>query len=164
MKGFGVALTQKGQEIAGKIVRRRRIGDIFLNHLGFDFYSIQKQIYQLNITNDISDRIEEEFIRDEHETRCSHGYLVPGRNGMYQFEQLKPLSQFDVDTKVQIIKIPESPFYYIPQYSPAETNYFLNIYNNNLVPDQTAQIISRDSKFVTIETDSGSVRLPISNL
>ena len=54
MKGYGTSLTEKGQEIGGEIIRRRRISEIFLKNLGYEFYSLQKQIYQLNVTNDVT--------------------------------------------------------------------------------------------------------------
>lgn len=164
MKGYGVALSQTGQKIAGKLVRRRRIGELFLNHLGFNFYSIQKQIYQVNITDEISDKIENKYFMDNSEIRCSHGYLIPDNKGIYQFEQFKSLNQFNTDSKVKIIKIPESPFYYIPEYTPLETNYFLNIYNNNLMPGNTIKIVSNDPNFVIIETKSGNAQIPISGI
>lgn len=164
MKGYGVALTQIGQKVAGKIVRRRRIGEIFLKHLGFDFYTIQKQIQQNNFSDVVSDKIEEEFFQIDSDNRCSHGYLVPDKNGTYEFEQLKTLNQFDSNSKVKIVKIPESPFCITSEYNPVQTNLFMHIFNNNLVPRQSVEVLSKDPNFLIIETDSGESQIPIGSL
>ncbi|MHA2027811.1 MAG: hypothetical protein ACXAB7_06100 [Candidatus Kariarchaeaceae archaeon] len=160
MKGYGVALTQKGKEIAGLLVRKRRIAEVFLSHLGMDFYSIQKQIYKMSLPNEVSNKIEQQFFKDQKVTRCSHGYLVPDKNGTYQFDQLKSLSEFTSDGEVEIVKIPESPFYFIPKYNPSKTDYFLSIYNNNLVPNQRVRILSRTPKTIEIETEGGIDNIP----
>jgi Mn-dependent DtxR family transcriptional regulator len=160
MKGYGVALTQKGQAIAGLLVRRRRIAEVFLSHLELDFYSIQKQIYRMTLPNEVSDKIEDQFFKDLKSTRCSHGYLIPDKNGRYNFDQLKSLSEFTLDRQVEIVKIPESPFYFIPKYNPSKTDYFLSIYNSNLVPNQRVRILSRTPKSIEIETDKGIDKIP----
>lgn len=161
MKGYGTSLTNKGQEVGGQIIRRRRIGEIFLKNLGFDFYSLQKQVYQLNLTNDVADRIEEQLIKEKNEIRCSHGYLVPKKSGIYQFEQLTSIDKIDIGSQVKIIRIPESPFFFIPQYSPLETSYFLKIYNNSLIPEYTFRIVSNDLESIVIESEAGRENIPV---
>jgi DtxR family Mn-dependent transcriptional regulator len=161
MKGYGTSLTDKGQEVAGQIIRRRRISEIFLKNLGFNFYSVQKQVYQVNLTNEVADRIEEQLIEDKNEIRCSHGYLVPEKSGSYKFEQLPSIDKLDCGSKVKIVRIPESPFFFIPQYNPSETDYFLKIYNNNLVPETTVSIISKEPESILIETELGRENIPV---
>lgn len=160
MKGYGVSLTQVGKGYAGKILRCRRITELFLNHLGFDFYAVQKEIYLITITDEVIDKIEEQFLKDLTDKRCSHGYLIPNRDGNYELEQLKDLTNYDIDTDLKIIKIPESPFYYIPQYNPLETDFFLKIHNNKLIPGKIIKILDKDPKFITIETSNGQTKIP----
>lgn len=163
-KSYGVSLTKAGQKTAGQIIRNRRIGEIFLKHLGYDFYAIQNQIYKIIFSNDLANSIEEEYFMFEKEKRCSHGYLLPDKSGVYQFEQLKTLDQFDVDSKVKIVKIPESPFYYIPKYSLSEINYIMDIYNNKLVPDKIVRIMSKDEEFIDVEIELDIASIQIKNL
>lgn len=164
MKGYGTSLTKHGQEIAGKIVRRRRISEVFLKNLGFDFYSIQKQVYQINLTNEVADRIEKQIINDKNGIRCSHGYLIPNQSGYYQFEQLTSLDLLDIGSEVKVVKIPESPFFFIPQYNPTEANYFLKIYNINLIPGMKVTIASKDRETISIDTESGRETIPITTM
>lgn len=164
MKGYGTSLTKKGQEFAGHIIRQRRIGEIFLNILGFDFYSLQKQIYQVNLTNEVADRIEEQLMKKKKETRCSHGYLVPNKSGSYQFEHLTSIDKIEIGSQVKIVRIPESPFFFIPRHIPSETSYFLKIYNNNLVPENTFRIVSNDLESIVIESELGRENIPIRSM
>lgn len=164
MKGYGASLTPKGKQIAGQIIRTRRIGEIVLQQLGFNFFSIQKQIYQIKLTNEVSDKMFEQYFKDYNNIRCSHGFLIPGIDGSYKFEELKSINQFDVEARLKIIKIPESPFYYIPQYCLSKTDYFINIYNNNLVPDQIIRIQSKNPKIIDIETEMGIAQIPVASL
>lgn len=158
-KGHGVALTEEGQKLAGKIIRRRRISEIFLKELEFDFFSIQKQIKLISITDELSDKLVEKYFKNDTENRCSHGYLIPNRNGIYQFEKLKSINQFNTNSEVEIIKIPESPFFYLSQFSPSETDFFLKIYNYNLIPKKIVKIITKENNFMIIETESGNVKI-----
>ncbi len=164
MKGYGVSLTETGLKTAGKVIRRRRIAECFIRHLNYDFYEIQNQIYQVSLTDDLADTIAEDYLKSAEDIRCSHGYLIPNKNGIYQFEQLNPLHLFEIEARVKIVKIPESPFYYIPKYCPAEINFIINIYNNKLIPDKILVIKSKDNKTVGIETQLGKINIQIKGL
>ena len=80
---YGVRLTDKGREVALKIVRRHRLLELFLAQiLG----------YPLDTAHDEAERLEH-YISEEFETRidkllnfpvkCPHGSPIPSREGIF---------------------------------------------------------------------------------
>ncbi len=80
---YGVRLTDKGREVALKVVRRHRLLELFLwKILGYDSHAVHDEAERL-----------EHHISDEFETRidallgfpeqCPHGSPIPSREGNF---------------------------------------------------------------------------------
>ena len=80
---YGVRLTEKGREVALKIVRRHRLLELFLSKvLGYDDDSVHDEAERLE------HHISEEFERRidallNYPTKCPHGSPIPSRTGNF---------------------------------------------------------------------------------
>jgi len=80
---YGVRLTDKGREVAVKIVRRHRLLELFLSEI---------LKYDSHLAHDEAERLEH-HISDEFETKidallgfpkkCPHGSPIPSREGVF---------------------------------------------------------------------------------
>lgn len=100
-----ISLTPKGKKIALGVVRRHRISERFLiDKLGMKWEEAHDEAHKLE--HDISKDVENKIygILGEPKT-CPHGNPVPDANGRITEEPSKPLTEFEKNDKVRIIKI-----------------------------------------------------------
>jgi len=81
---YGVRLTDKGREVALRIVRRHRLLELFLwKVLKYDENSVHDEAERLE--HHISDEFEEKIdALLSFPKQCPHGSPIPGRNGDFQ--------------------------------------------------------------------------------
>jgi len=81
---YGVRLTEKGREVALKIVRRHRLIELFLSQvLGYDDDLVHDEAERLehHVSDEFTERIDALMGKPE---RCPHGSPIPSRSGNFQ--------------------------------------------------------------------------------
>ncbi len=84
MPYYGVRLTEKGREVALRIVRRHRLLELFLSEiLKYDEHSVHDEAERLE--HHISEEFEQKIdALLGFPKQCPHGSPIPGRNGDFQ--------------------------------------------------------------------------------
>jgi DtxR family Mn-dependent transcriptional regulator len=101
----GVKLTDKGKELAIKVIRRHRLSERFLTDiLGFDWSEAHEHACKLEhvITNKIEEKLDEKLGKP---TVCPHGNPIPTANGKIIFENDIPLSELQPAEEATITRI-----------------------------------------------------------
>lgn len=101
-ENYGAKLTYYGTIIGGKIIRKKRIKELFLKKIGMTFQEIVQQIDQIHISERISNLIKEQIlhpieelkIENRENVRCHHGALIPDENGKVKLEMFYPMNYF----------------------------------------------------------------------
>ena len=81
---YGVRLTEKGREVALKIVRRHRLIELFLSQvLGYDEHSVHDEAERLehHVSDEFTERVDALLGNPK---RCPHGSPIPSSNGNFQ--------------------------------------------------------------------------------
>ena len=105
----GVSLTDDGQRVATRIIRRHRLWETFLvNHLNYrwdEVHDLAEQLEHIR-SDDLHDRLER-FM--DHPRFDPHGDPIPDRNGnMADVDGALPLSKVERNTLVHIIRVKDS--------------------------------------------------------
>lgn len=89
----GVRLTARGMKYAEELVRKHRIWEVFLtNTLHFDLPDVHDEAERLeHVTSDKMIDHLDDFLG--HPKRCPHGGVIPDRNGHYQKDHDKILTE-----------------------------------------------------------------------
>ncbi len=106
-KQHGVVLTNSGNEVAEKLVRRHRLWERFLTDvLGFDWDQVHEEACKLE--HAISDQVEKKLseMLGDPET-CPHGHPIPGSKAARQRQKDKPLSELCVGDEAVIKRVSE---------------------------------------------------------
>ena len=101
----GVKLTDKGKELAIKVIRRHRLSERFLTDiLGFDWSEAHEHACKLEhvITNKIEEKLDEKLGKP---TVCPHGNPIPTADGKIIFENDIPLSELQPTEEATITRI-----------------------------------------------------------
>ncbi len=82
---YGVRLTEKGREVALRIVRRHRLLELFLSEiLGYDSHLVHDEAERLE--HHISEEFEQKIdTLLGFPKKCPHGSPIPSREGDFQF-------------------------------------------------------------------------------
>lgn len=109
----GVKLSLKGKKIAIDVVRRHRLSERFLvDKLGIKWEDVHEQAHKLEhgITKIVEDKMYDMLGKPK---TCPHGNPVPSLEGEVKEEKSYPLSTFNKNDKVKIIKITEESSEYL---------------------------------------------------
>jgi len=89
----GMCLTEKGNSIAKKVIRRHRLSERLLTDiLGFKWDEVHEEACRLEHV--ISPQMEERIAESLGNPRtCPHGYPIPDTNGAITKEEVMPLSE-----------------------------------------------------------------------
>ena len=102
---IGVSLTEEGEEIAIKMLRRHRLIEYFLvETLGMDWSEIHEEAEQLEhaISDRVLDRIDA-FLG--HPTTDPHGDTIPSASGEWKKRVLESLSEVEPKTSLTIARV-----------------------------------------------------------
>lgn len=102
---YGVSLTEKGQKVALKMVRKHRILELFLvERLGYGWDEVDEEAEVLE--HAISDKLTLKMWHDLGcPTRDPHGSPIPDEQGNMAPQNCQPLNQFNGNDKVIIERI-----------------------------------------------------------
>lgn len=103
-----INLTDEGEEIALRLIRKHRLWETFLcEHLNFtwdEVHNIAEQLEHIN-SEKLIDRLEEFMNFPEKDP---HGSLIPQKNKEYKFNVLSNLSEYEPESKVKVISIDDA--------------------------------------------------------
>ena len=101
----GVALSQKGKRVAGKLLRKRRLIETFLvRKAGYSPYEVHQDACRLEHV--VSDRLTEALDKMlDHPERDPHGHPIPSAEGDYRIRNTVPLSKIDTEVTAEISAI-----------------------------------------------------------
>ncbi len=105
MPDRGVALTASGKKIALDVVRRHRLSERFLtDKLGVKWEEAHEEAHKLE--HDISKMVGDKMYKMLGEPKtCPHGNPVPAADGRIKEEPSKPLTEFERNDRLKIVKI-----------------------------------------------------------
>ena len=101
----GVCMTQEGNTIAKKVIRRHRLSERLLTDiLGFKWDEVHDEACKLEhaISPEMEDRIAESL---GNPRTCPHGHPIPDKNGKLTKEKVKPLSELRAAEKGIIVSV-----------------------------------------------------------
>ena len=129
----GVRLSEAGERLAGLVLRRHRLVELFLVQvMGMRWDEVHDDAEQLEhvVSERLIERIDEML---GHPTHDPHGDPIPGPDGSIAQRQLDNLLTCPVDTPLKVTRITDQ--------DPAFLRF---IENNELKPGQDLQVEDRD--------------------
>jgi len=121
----GVCLTDEGNRMAKKVVRRHRLSERLLTDiLGFKWDEVHEEACRLEhaISPEMEDRIAQSLGNPK---TCPHGHPIPDKDGLFVKEIVRPLSELKAAEKAIIVSVFEEdpkcsstlpPWDYFPMY------------------------------------------------
>ncbi len=101
----GICLTEKGNSVAKKVIRRHRLSERLLTDiLGYKWDEVHEEACRLEhaISPRMEDRIAE---RLGNPITCPHGHPIPDKNGAIVQEKTRPLSELKASERGVIISV-----------------------------------------------------------
>jgi DtxR family Mn-dependent transcriptional regulator len=129
----GVRLTPAGETLAGLVLRRHRLVELFLvNVMGMSWAEVHEEAEQLEhvVSERLIDRIDEMLGRPTHDP---HGDPIPAADGTIEPRQLDSLLTCPVGTLLRVTRIADQ-----------DPTFLRFIEDNDLKPGQPVEVISRD--------------------
>lgn len=145
----GVRLTSAGEKLAGLVLRRHRLVELFLvNVMGMSWAEVHDEAEQLEHV--VSDRLIERI--DEmlgHPTHDPHGDPIPSADGTIQPHHFENLLTCPVGTPLTVTRVADQ--------DPAFLRF---IESNDLKPGQSIEVEARDAAADAVKVRGGD-RSPI---
>jgi DtxR family transcriptional regulator, Mn-dependent transcriptional regulator len=145
----GVRLSAAGEKLAGLVLRRHRLVELFLVQvMGMSWAEVHDDAEQLEhvVSERLIDRIDEMLGRPTHDP---HGDPIPNSDGEIATRQLDTLLTCPLDTPLRVTRITDQ--------DPAFLRF---IESNNLKPGQAIEVESRDAAADSVRI-GGSGRVPV---
>ncbi|MDD5473075.1 MAG: metal-dependent transcriptional regulator [Candidatus Methanoperedens sp.] len=101
----GVCLTEEGNKMAKKVIRRHRLSERLLTDiLGFKWDEVHDEACRLEhaISTEMEDRIAASL---GNPRTCPHGHPIPDKDGVFIKEIVKPLSELKAMDKGIIVSV-----------------------------------------------------------
>jgi len=130
----GVRLSAAGERLAGLVLRRHRLVELFLVQvMGMRWDEVHEDAEQLEhvVSERLIQRIDEMLGRPTHDP---HGDPIPGPDGSIAQRQLDSLLTCPIETPLRVTRITDQ--------DPAFLRF---IENNDLKPGQPVQVETRDT-------------------
>jgi len=106
----GVALSESGKRVAGKLLRKRRLIETFLVQMA-DYSSYEVHQDACRLEHVISDRLAEALDKMlDYPVRDPHGHLIPSAEGTLNRKNTVPLSKIDRGIKARVSTICATDF------------------------------------------------------
>src|SRR5262245_19298832 len=141
----GVRLTSAGEKLAGLVLRRHRLVELFLVQvMGMSWAEVHEEAEQLEhvVSQRLIERIDEML---GHPTHDPHGDPIPSAEGTITDDHLESLLSCPIGVRLRVTRIVDQ--------DPAFLRF---IESNNLKPGQTIEVEARDAA-------ADAVRLRASN-
>jgi DtxR family Mn-dependent transcriptional regulator len=130
----GVRLTAAGEKLAGLVLRRHRLVELFLVQvMGMSWAEVHDEAEQLEhvVSERLIERIDEML---GHPTHDPHGDPIPNPDGAIASRELDTLLTCPVDTGLRVTRIADQ-----------DPGFLRFIENNHLKPGERVQVESRDA-------------------
>jgi len=103
----GVCLTEKGEQIARKVVRRHLLSERFLTDiLGLKWHEVHDEACKLEHV--ISPEVEERLAQSlGNPQTCPHGHAIPDKKGKVLEEKARPLAELEPGKKAIVLRVSE---------------------------------------------------------
>ena len=128
----GVALSEKGKRVAGKLLRKRRLIETFLVRMaGYSPYEVHEDACRLEHV--VSDRLTDALDRMlDYPVSDPHGHPIPTAEGTLNIRDTVPLSAIDPGIMVKISAI-----------GATDTEMMKYIDQLDLKPDNTCRVMNK---------------------
>jgi DtxR family Mn-dependent transcriptional regulator len=146
----GVRLTAAGEKLAGLVLRRHRLVELFLVQvMGMSWADVHDDAEQLEhvVSERLIDRIDEMLGRPTHDP---HGDPIPNPDGAVSTRQLDSLLTCPIATPLKVTRISDQ--------DPAFLRF---IENNDLKPGQVVEVETRDAAADSVLLRSKDRRITI---
>lgn len=130
----GVRLSAAGERLAGLVLRRHRLVELFLVQvMGMKWDEVHEDAEQLEhvVSERLIERIDEMLERPTHDP---HGDPIPGPDGAIAQRHLESLLTCPISTPLRVTRITDQ-----------DPSFLRFIENNGLKPGQPVQVVSRDT-------------------
>ena len=130
----GVRLTAAGERLAGLVLRRHRLVELFLVQvMGMSWADVHEEAEQLEhaVSERLIDRIDEMLGRPSHDP---HGDPIPNQDGAITTRQLDTLLTCALRTPLKVTRI-----------SDQDPSFLRFIESNGLKPGEPIEVASRDN-------------------
>jgi DtxR family Mn-dependent transcriptional regulator len=146
----GVRLNAKGERLAGLVLRRHRLVELFLVQvMGMSWAEVHAEAEHLEhvVSERLIQRIDEMLGRPEHDP---HGDPIPNPDGAITTRHLDSLLTCPLDTPLRVTRITDQ--------DPAFLRF---IEDNDLKPGQPVQVEARDAAADSVALRSRDRRMTI---
>jgi DtxR family Mn-dependent transcriptional regulator len=146
----GVRLSAAGEKLAGLVLRRHRLVELFLVQvMGMSWAEVHDEAEQLEhvVSERLIERIDEML---EHPTHDPHGDPIPNPEGAITARQLDNLLTCPVRTPLRVTRIADQ-----------DPVFLRFIESNDLKPGQQVEVESRDAAADSVQLRRNDIRLTI---
>jgi DtxR family Mn-dependent transcriptional regulator len=153
-EGRRLFLTESGQALAEKVVRKHRLAErLLVDVIGLEWHKVHREAgrWEHVISDDVEARLVE-LLGDP--ATCPHGNPIPGSHSKAPAAAVRPLAEVDAGERVRLFRISEEVELNLGSLTLLDEGGF--------IPGVVAEVGTRDPEGnveVTVEGGSGVMRL-----
>ena len=153
-EGRLLSLTESGQALAEKVVRKHRLAErLLVDVIGLEWHKVHREAgrWEHVISDDVEARLVE-LLGDP--ATCPHGNPIPGSHSPAPAVTVRPLAEVDAGERVRLFRISEEVELNLGSLTLLDEGGF--------IPGVVAQVAGRDPEGnveVTVEGGAGSIRV-----
>jgi DtxR family transcriptional regulator, Mn-dependent transcriptional regulator len=153
-EGRRLSLTDSGQALAEKVVRKHRLAErLLVDVIGLEWHKVHREAgrWEHVISDDVEARLVE-LLGDP--ATCPHGNPIPGSHSPAPTVPVRPLAEVDAGERVRLFRISEEVELNLGSLTMLDEGGF--------IPGAVAQVDGRDLEGnveMTVEGAAGAIRL-----
>ncbi len=153
-EGRLLSLTESGQALAEKVVRKHRLAErLLVDVIGLEWHKVHREAgrWEHVISDDVEARLVE-LLGDP--ATCPHGNPIPGSHSPAPAVTVRPLADVDAGERVRLFRISEEVELNLGSLTLLDEGGF--------IPGVVARVAGRDREGnveVTVEGGAGSIRV-----
>jgi DtxR family Mn-dependent transcriptional regulator len=153
-EGRRLSLTDSGQALAEKVVRKHRLAErLLVDVIGLEWHKVHREAgrWEHVISDDVEARLVE-LLGDP--ATCPHGNPIPGSHSPAPTVPVRPLAEVDAGERVRLFRISEEVELNLGSLTMLDEGGF--------IPGAVAQVDGRDPEGnveMTVEGAAGAIRL-----
>jgi DtxR family transcriptional regulator, Mn-dependent transcriptional regulator len=152
--GRRLSLTESGQELAEKVVRKHRLAErLLVDVIGLEWHKVHREAgrWEHVISDDVEARLVQ-LLGDP--ATCPHGNPIPGSHSPAPSTPVRPLAEVGTGERVRLFRVSEE----------VELNFgsLTLLDEGGFIPGAVAEVVTRDpdgSVEVTVEGGAGAIRV-----
>jgi DtxR family transcriptional regulator, Mn-dependent transcriptional regulator len=152
--GRRLSLTESGQSLAEKVVRKHRLAErLLVDVIGLEWHKVHREAgrWEHVISDDVEARLVE-LLGDP--ATCPHGNPIPGSHSPAPSVPVRPLAEVDAGERVRLFRISEEVELNLGSLTLLDEGGF--------IPGAVAQVDGRDPEGnveMTVEGGAGAIRV-----